>query len=206
MKVFIGPYRYRWISGIHTNYMNNKYGYCEWNDNHNKFERFLEKFEDVLQGVYNATINKLLDKRTGQKIKVRIDYYDIWGMDETLAHIITPMLKLLKKKKHGSAYVDDADVPEHLQHKEAINDQDHPDHDDLIQKRWAWVLDEMLWAFEQKSRPGGWDADYYEFEDDPTATFGIKFTKTDREGSKKHQERMSNGFRLFGKYYEALWD
>jgi hypothetical protein len=116
------------------------------------------------------------------------------------------MLKLLKEKKHGSAYVDDADVPEHLQYKEALNNQDHPDHDDLIQKRWSWVLDEMIWAFEQKSRPGGWDSDYYEFEKDPTATLGVKFTKNDREGSKKHQARMSNGFRLFGKFFESLWD
>lgn len=207
MKVYIGPYRSRWISNIHTKYMNKKYGYHDWDNNHNAFERFLEKFEDVLQGVYNATINQLLDKRKrSQKIKVRIDYYDIWGMDDTLAHIVTPMLKLLKEKKHGSAYVDDADVPEHLQHKEALDNQDHPDHDDLIQKRWSWVLDEMIWAFEQKSRPDGWEADYYEFEHDPTKTLGLKYTKNDREGAKKHQERMSNGFRLFGKYFEALWD
>lgn len=205
MKVKIGPYRYRWISNIHTNYMNTKYGYYDWDDNRNAFERFLEKLEYVLQGFYNATINKLLDKQTGQKIKVRIDYYDVWGMDETLAHIVTPMLKLLKKKKHGSSYVEDSDVPEHL-HSAAVTDQDNPEHDDLVEKRWSWVLDEMIWAFEQKSRPGGWDADYYDFEDDPTATLGVKFTKTDREGAKKHQERMSNGFRLFGKYYEALWD
>lgn len=28
----------------------------------------------------------------------------------------------------------------------------------------------------------------------------------DREGHKKWQERKANGFRLFGKYYQALWD
>jgi hypothetical protein len=27
-----------------------------------------------------------------------------------------------------------------------------------------------------------------------------------QEDIKKEQERISNGFRLFGKYYEALWD
>ena len=206
MKVYIGPYRYRWISTIHTRYMNKKYGYCDWDDNHNAFERFLEKTEYVLQGVYNATINKILDKRTGQKIKVRIDNYDIWSMDDTLANIIAPMLKLLQEKKHGSAYVDDSDVPESLHHKEALDSQDHPDHDDLIQKRWNYVIGEMVWAFEQKSRPDGWEADYYEFEEDFTKILGMKYIRNDREGAKKHQERMSNGFRLFGKYYEALWD
>jgi len=28
----------------------------------------------------------------------------------------------------------------------------------------------------------------------------------DIEEIKKEQQRISNGFRLFGKYYEALWD
>jgi len=28
----------------------------------------------------------------------------------------------------------------------------------------------------------------------------------DKEEMKAEQERISNGFRLFGKYYESLWD
>ena len=32
------------------------------------------------------------------------------------------------------------------------------------------------------------------------------FEVDDQEGMKAEQERISNGFRLFGKYYEALWD
>ena len=30
--------------------------------------------------------------------------------------------------------------------------------------------------------------------------------KYDFEGRKEYQKRISNGFRLFGKYYQALWD
>jgi hypothetical protein len=30
--------------------------------------------------------------------------------------------------------------------------------------------------------------------------------KCDWDGLKKEQERIANGFRLFGKYYQALWD
>jgi len=203
MFVKIGPYRHRWHSTIYTKYMNKKYDH-DWIDNNNLFERFLEKTEDVLQSVYNATINKILDKRTDQKINVRIDNYDIWSMDDTLAHIVSPMLKLLKEKKHGSAYVDDADVPESLHHKEALDDLDHPDHDDLICKRWDYVMNEMVWAFEQKTRYD-WEGDYYEF-DENTKGWPPKYKRHDVEGLKAHQERMSNGFRLFGKYYEALWD
>lgn len=201
MKVSIGPYRYRWISDIHTKYMNKKYGYYDWDNNHNVFEKFLEKTEYALQSVYNATINKILDKRDHQRINVRIDYYDIWSMDDTLAHIVSPMLKLLKEKKHGSAYVENSDVPEELQHPVT----DDPDHDSTIHKRWDYVMGEMLWAFEQKARDD-WEGDFYDFEHDPTETLGLKFTRNDREGMKAHQARMANGFRLFGKYYEALWD
>ena len=34
----------------------------------------------------------------------------------------------------------------------------------------------------------------------------IHRTCYDFVGMKRHQDRMSNGFRLFGKYYEGLWD
>lgn len=203
MRVFIGPYRHRWNSTVYTKYMDKKYNH-DWNDNNNLFEHFLDKLDSALQSVYNATINKILDKREYQKIKVRIDGYDIWGMDETLAHIISPMLKLLKEKKHGSAWVDDIDVPESLHNKEALDNQDHPDHDRLIQERWNYVIGEMLWAFEQKAR-GNWDEDYYEFEEGSKG-WPTKYKRHDIEGMKAHQARMSNGFRLFGKFYESLWD
>ena len=36
--------------------------------------------------------------------------YDTWNIDVTLAHIIVPMLKQLKEKKHGAPFVDNEDV------------------------------------------------------------------------------------------------
>ena len=209
MKVSIGTYRSRAISNIHSNYMNWKYGRFEWDENTNWFENALEKFEDSLQWFYNKTINLILDKRSGQKISVRIDYYDTWSMDHTLAHIVLPMLVQLHKTKHGAPWVDDEDVPEELRSTSAPPKKDEYDLDDFHFKRWDWVLDEMIWAFEQKVRDD-WEGDYYKYEDDPTNTeglgLGLKLVWEDREGSKAHQERMSNGFRLFGKYYEAMWD
>lgn len=216
MKVYIGPYRDRWVSYVHDKYMNKKYGW-DWpeygqkglNITHEPFkEVVLRKLEDALQWIYNHSINLILDKRSGQKMKIRIDRYDTWSMDHTLSHIIVPMLKQLRDTKHGSPMVDMIDVPEELR----INDVESkefwdngytdPKHHD----RWEWVLNEMIFAFEQKSRDGGWEDDYYKYENDPNATFGLKLVWSDDEGRKAHQERMTNGFRLFGKYYEALWD
>jgi hypothetical protein len=201
MKIYIGPYSYAWYSQIHYNYMNKKYKH-QWDQSNTPFERFLEKVEVSLDKLYAVTINKIIAKRQTQKIKVRIDDYDVWSMDNTLAQIISPMLKKLKEHKHGSAYVENEDVPQELQHPVT----DDPDHDSLVEKRWDYVLNEMIWAFEQKARPEGWEGDYYDFEHDPTKMLGLKFTRNDREGQKNHQARMANGFRLFGKYYEALWD
>ena len=209
MFVKIGPYRHRWVSYVHDKYMDKKYGRYEWEDNTNRFEHALEKFEDALQWIYNHTVNLYLDKRTGQKINVKIHNYDTWSMDHTLAPIILPMLKQLQATKHGSPWVDDEDVPEELRSTSAPPLENDYDTDDNHHKRWDWVLDEMIFAFEQKTRDD-WESDYYTYEDDPTNTeglgIGLKLVWEDREGQEAHQKRMSNGFRLFGKFYEALWD
>ena len=158
-------------------------------------------------------------KRTRQ-VYVRIDKYDTWSMDHTLGYLILPMLKQLKATKHGSPIVDLQDVPEHLRGTNT------PDYDaqltfdfyaeieqeadldyELLHKRWDWVLDEMIWAFEQQA-----DDSEAQFYDHGTKVAGesledsISRIKVDYEGLQKWQARKANGYRLFGKYYEALWD
>jgi hypothetical protein len=86
-------------------------------------------------------------------------------------------------------------------------------------ERWDWVMDEMIFAFESKHTD--WEEQFHSGEHDtqwikltegklkghsemvkgPNDTFEI-----DWEGRKAYQERISNGFRLFGKYFENLWD
>lgn len=149
-------------------------------------------------------LGKWLDKHTPitrvsrwfygkRKTKIRIDPYDTWSMDHTLGLIIVPMLKQLKETKHGSPFVDDADVPEELRSTSAPAKENEWDIDDNHHKRWEWVIDEMIWAFEQNC-------------DD---TFPDRFWTDyvyDRDGYKKHEERIDNGILLFGKYYRGLWD
>jgi hypothetical protein len=217
MRVYIGPYINRWISEIHSNYMNRKYptgmwpGYAEERDAPID-ERAIEAIEDVLQWSYNQTINRYLDSKK-RKIKVKIDSSDTWSMDHTLAHIIVPMLKQLKETKHGSPWTDDEDVPEELRSTNAPPKNDDWDLDENHHKRWDWVIDEMIWAFEQKMRDD-WEGDYYKYDHvepnknstDFSESLGIKLVWEDPEGRKAHQQRMSNGFRLFGKYLENLWN
>lgn len=74
MKVYIGPWRSRWISVVHDRHMMRKYG-LEWSDNQDWKDRAWERVEDAIQWVYNHTVNLYLDKFE-QKIKVRIDRED----------------------------------------------------------------------------------------------------------------------------------
>jgi len=155
-------------------------------------------------------------KRT---IKVHIDRWDTWSMDHTLAYIVLPMLKQLKATKHGAPQVDHGDVPKELRptKKELAAYNKDGTTDDKFFERWDWVLDEMIFAFETKVDDGRWeeqfetgeyDLQWKKLEDgNSQMVHGPNHTaKTDWEGRKAYQERISNGFRLFGKYYENLWD
>ena len=140
---------------------------------------------------------------------VKIDRYDTWSMDHTLAHIIHPMLIQLHETKHGAPFTEDEDVPEPLRSTSAGPKENEWDTDDNHFKRWDWILTEMIWAFHQELR----DDDEAEFFDhgesgDSDGDFNERLgkLKVDREGLQTHQERKANGFRLFGKYYQALWD
>ena len=207
MKIKISGYPNRLICNLHSNHMNKKYGYVDWPDNQSYEDHVLEAIDDGIQSVYNVFNWIWFDRRT-QKVSVKIDRWDTWSMDHTLAPIILPMLVQLKETKHGAPIVDDSDVPKelHMTKKEKAAFNKDGSTTDKFFKRWDWVMDEMIWAFEQKARDN-WEEDYYgEWVDDPTKTLGGTYINYDDEGRQKHQERMSNGFKLFGKYYEALWD
>ncbi len=177
-----------------------------------------------------TTLYKFLqwvESKKKRKVKVHIDCWDTWSMDHTLALIVLPMLKQLKATKHGAPFVDDKDVPKHLRSTSAPplsqNDIDCGAVDDLHFQRWDWVLDEMIFAFESKTQDGKWEDQFftgtsdweskvtkfdengkpelYQLVKGPNDTY-----KIDMKGMQAYQKRISNGFRLFGKYYENLWD
>jgi hypothetical protein len=144
---------------------------------------------------------------------VKIDYYDTWSFDHTLADIILPGLKQLKSTKHGAPFTEDADVPEYLRSHMAQPKENEWDTDSLHFQRWDWILDEMIWAFEQKVDDNA-DSQFFDHSECPTdpkgrlenLLDGVSKVKYDSEGHQTWQERKSNGFRLFGRYYENLWD
>jgi hypothetical protein len=157
---------------------------------------------------------------------VKIDRWDTWSMDQSLGKIVLPMLRQLKSTSHGAPLVQDADVPEELKSSSAPPKEKEHSTDANYFKRWNWVLSEMIFAFESKLDTS-WqdaftsgeidmifvpidhdgnevpkkDAKHFQWVDGPNNTY-----ECDYEGMKVVEDRIQNGFRLFGRYYQNLWD
>ena len=200
MKVSIGPYT-NWIGPYQ---IANKIPFLS-EDNR-------EKVGDWLAKTWVNDLCEWIHSKKHRNIKVRIDEYDTWSVDSTLAYIILPMLKQLKDTKHGSPMVDDEDLPVHMRHGDPdVNDR-------WIHYKWDWVLNEMIWAFEQYNVD--WEEQFYHGEPvyeekeeqhpDYGEVYSFKQTNpdywVDYEGIRLYNERIQNGTRLFGKYYQNLWD
>ena len=118
-----------------------------------------DSFADWLANTKINSLCKLIDKFRKRNIKVRIDYYDTWSMDNTLAYIIAPMLKQLKETKHGSPFIDDEDVPENIRSINAKPKENDYDVDEYHHDRWNYVLNEMIWTFEIYNTD--WEMEFY---------------------------------------------
>jgi hypothetical protein len=186
---------------------------------------WVEKWSDRLTPISRA-IQWVCDRVHPPINYVKIDYWDTWSMDHTLSPIILPMLKQLQEKKHGAPFVDDEDVPEELKSTSAPAKENEWDTDTNHFKRWDWAMGEMIFAFNCKVDDSWEDAfregemdwlwvpvdvngnevpkgehKYHQMKDGPKHTY-----KCDYEGMKVVEARIQNGFRLFGKYFSALWD
>ena len=172
---------------------------------------------------------KLQSWQDRRRVSVKLDPWDTWNADDTLAHIVLPMLVNLKLTKQGAPNVDPEDVPENLRAGKLEIEQYNTDGttDALFFKRWDYVLDEMIWAFSEHTKDYDeaegkfwsgthdieWtpvdedsnevakeDAKYFRMDRGPNDT-----SEWDREGWQAYMDRKKNGFRLFGKYYTSLW-
>ena len=156
-----------------------------------------------------------IHEKRKRRIKVKIDRWDTWSMDHTLALIALPMLKKLREDKHGAPFVDDEDVPENLRSTAAPTKANEYDTDDNHFLRWDYVLDEMIYAFEQSvsdDEPEFWitapEGMYFEPCKDNSNLSEMKYEKEgefDSDAYNAYHSRIKNGFRLFGKYYQGLW-
>jgi hypothetical protein len=170
-----------------------------------KLNAFLEFIRKI--NIFNRRINY-----------VKIDRYDAWNADSTLAIIILPLLKEIAPTKYGSPFVEDEDVPDNLKSTNTLKSLDDNDELDAnFHARWEWVLNEMIWAFEQIQPDNDWESKYWsvtpeiDFNSDTESKDGLSELKwktegvCDWDGIDAHSARIRNGLVLFGKYYQNLW-
>jgi hypothetical protein len=198
----LSKYRYHWISPYTV--LEKVFFWREIDYDEPIIDKWSDRLTPICQG-----IQKVLDFIHPKINYVKIDRWDTWSMDYTLSHITVPMLKQLKETKHGAPFTDDEDAPEELKSTSAPPKENDWDTDENHFKRWDWILSEMIWAFEQnlddKSEEKFFDhAEWDEKEKDFNKN--LHKIKIDQVGLKAHQDRKANGFRLFGKYYQGLWD
>lgn len=213
MKVYINNYRNHWLSPYII--LEKVFFWREIDYDEPKIEKWAERlkpFSNVLQKVLNV-IHPKIDY-------IKIDRWDTWDMEQTLGLIVLPMLKQLQATKQGAPLVDDEDVPEELK-STSVPQKENEYTDDNHFKRWDWVLNEMIFSFgnepakwkkaycsgnySKRSEACAWDENgkptIYEIVENADHTY-----KCDYEGMDVVEKRIKNGFRLFGKYYQNLWD
>ena len=133
-----------------------------------------------------------------RKIDVRIDKWDTWSADHTLAVIIAPLLKQLKLTQNG-----------------------YPS--GLTEQEWNEILDKMIFAFDALVNDD-WEDQFHTGEMDIVWTpINIKgepvedgeYRRMDKgpndthvfdvEGWTAYEEKIQEGLELFGKHFRSLW-
>jgi hypothetical protein len=124
-------------------------------------------------------IGPYTDDDKERKIRIRIDKYDTWSMDHTLAMIILPMLKQLKEKKHGipGSFIYDSEPWIQTEEKKK-------EFEESIQL-WNDTLDKMIWSFQEIVND-----DYFEKVVDYIA----------------YEKKIQLGLKLFGENFRNFWD
>ena len=171
MKVYIGPYK----KGI-------------------TFSRVLrclkllgvkkDRIDSIDDRLWYGRVGKLrawlLDHTRKQKVRIRVDPYDTWAADWTLAMITASVIEKLRETHYGHpmTWKDDG-PPEFRDGGENLGPPE--DGRDFHAARWDWILDEIIWTMKViRDRNGRLD---------------------DEE-----QVRVSRGLLLFCRYFHSLGD
>jgi hypothetical protein len=203
MKVNIGPYKDHLTTWrIKCDYLELMYGDAWIDVKEDQYVWIDHIVVGILDGIDFCL--KPLNKINQRKVKVKYHNYDTWSLDNTLALIILPGLKQLKAVNQGYPSVHPDDLP-----TVCLKDAEGSE-------QWDWVMDEMIWAFNEIANdyPGEnnfhlgtvdmvWkkDGEFYTMEKGPNHTFSV-----DIDRRKKYDARIDRGLALFGKYYRSLWD
>lgn len=150
-----------------------------------KAEAFIDKWGNRFARI--KPLERLFDwieSKQKDTVKVKLDKWDHFDAYTVIAAMTLPLLKAMQSDWRGSPMIDYGDVPESV--TKDLNE------DEAIHARWEYVLGEIVWAMEQVQPNYDWEEQYFDNDD-------LYFKR------QAHEERMAEGFRLFGKYFMNLW-
>lgn len=143
--------------------------------------------------MYGRYIVKVKNKKKGG-LKVEIESKDCWSLDLTLAQIIHPALKRLKKEKQGAP----SNMPSFLAVEDVPFEERYENHEltpamqELNKqgfKEWDDALDKMILAFKLILKREK-----------------LMRAKDDFASYNASQPLIDEGLALFATYYQGLWD
>lgn len=144
-------------------------------------------------------------------------YKDTYSLDSTLAPIILEGLKkfkgvIMERNENDRVF----GVPIKCHHGESEQHHTEEERKEAL-AQWLSILDTMIYAFDRKNEPS---MDDYNFtlnmvvlgrnEEDETSDVDIKCDNEEeyqrfRRDEEEHHERVKEGHRLFGEFFDSLW-
>jgi hypothetical protein len=161
-------------------------------------------------------INWIIRANKPKKDLIKIDYWDLWGFDCSIAQVIYPALIKIKEKKHGTPMSFFDHVPDERLHQ--TTDEDNK----IAEQKWEDTLDQMIWSFgelvndnfnepnyllklEWKFKPVEGHPGLSELDTPKHTEDEEKLIEQWRVDTKTYHDRMQKGFELFGKHFQSLW-
>lgn len=207
---WVGPYQIAEKIFFWVKKYDDKFDYTKEYDRVHEFGRWLSENRDGKDSWITKVCRWIHSKRK-RKIKIKIDDFDVWSADRTLALIVLPVLKKIREDKHGSP----GGMPAFQQTSNSSSQytfEFYAEGDDNAweegHKQWIEILDKMIWSFEQIQPDYDWEAQYWrtspEFDFEVTP---VKYAQGDLDlvGMKSHSDKIQEGIELFGEYYQNLW-
>lgn len=225
MKAKIGPYR-DWIGPYQiaeaiffwVKKYDKDYNYTEAYNKVHEFGRWLSEDKNGNDSYLTTFCNWIHGKKK-RVVDIKTDPWDHWNAGITMAMLCLPILKDLREHRTGTPWTEHADGPWYYRFLREEDEHAWDERGSYCDERWRWIMDEIIWSLEQIAGDRDWEEAYTHgfsdivwepCEDNPKlCKMGRGPNDTwwwDQSGHIKHQEKIRNGLRLLGRYWESMWD
>lgn len=216
MKAYIGPYL-TWWGPYQIADLLQKVGVSE--------DRCYE-IGKWLSETWVNTVCEWIHKRRVRDISVRVDPWDSWSADATIATIAVPIIKQLQKTKHGIpgrlSAGEEFDAEKIRRYNDILGNDDYSEEGKEQRSKdyeeaeaiWDEVVNEMIFGLEacyvEGHEPDFWiKKPQYLTKDCPDKPGFKEFIRNgelDHAAYEAYHTRVQNGLILFGRYFKTLWD